>query len=323
MKTTTVLFGIAALALTTTACSSDEQQDPSIIRIGTNLEAAIDAGTTRAASNLQETTLDATGAQAKPGVYVWKAGSTSAQTVAEVSYGYENVVATSVDGSSGALSTSAMYFPVDRSDVDVYVYAPGVSTGASWSAMPIAVLTDQSDKDGYLKSDFLWGKAANVAYGTAASVTMSHRLSKVIIKVSKDAANGSPSLANLNSVTLGTDDAKVKLDATVNMANGTVTPGSTEGIVTFAKDLTGLTESSNDLEYAAILPPGQNLDGQKVTLNFGGSVNYVGTLSTAQLNLTSANKYTINVLVGVKSVTVSSINITGWTGSNAASVSVN
>ena len=166
----------------------------------------VDAST-RAAYNLQSENLyDWT----KAGIFVYKTGNTaavSASTGVTGYAGYENIGvqspstgATKPTASSPLTLTpvSKLYFPVDNTDVDVYVYAPydaAYSTSPDVTAMDFTVKGDQAENADYYDSDFIYGMAT-ADYDAAtdpktAKVTMYHALTKMTFKITEDGANAS------------------------------------------------------------------------------------------------------------------------------------
>lgn len=213
---------IAALATTMmTSCIYDNENDPTVVQQQgqySNDEVEIYASlkgsesTTRAAYNLQSENLED---WSTVGIFVYKTGKTAAVSAStgETGYaGYENIrvtspttVATTPSSTDSLKLTpeSKLYFPVDNSDVDVYVYSP-YSTDYSPTATPaftpnvaamkFSVQDDQTEDEDYVKSDFIYGMAtadydADAPNTKKAVITMYHALSKVTFKITENGAN--------------------------------------------------------------------------------------------------------------------------------------
>ena len=209
---------IAALATAMagfTSCSNDDVDQatgPAELKISASFEPSISL--TRAAYDLQGTTVCAPSAPTTTdytqiGIFVWYTGKTDK----DAKYaGYYNVRATggSAAGTGDTYptdiilsTTDPLYFPVDNSAVDVYLYAPFTATTDDGGTPPVitgpvnssmefdfTVKADQSADADYIASDFIYGKATAPYSGSSAPnldktarITMYHAMSKIILKV--------------------------------------------------------------------------------------------------------------------------------------------
>lgn len=134
---------------------------------------------------------------------------------------------------------------------NIYAYYPQVSAVPSVDDYPFSVATDQNGS-GYTNSDFLWaGKQAVTATGSPVALNFSHRMSRLMIKLTK----GEDYEGELPA------DAEVYIhntvpDATVDLSVGVVTrhPHSA------AKSI--CARSLGDHKYTAIIVP-QRLDNRQ------------------------------------------------------------
>ena len=112
-----------------------------------------------------------------------------------------------------------IYWKDQTTPADFYCYYP-YSTGiANVSAYPFAVQTNQSNRNNYKASDFLWGKREGVA-PTAETVQISvhHVMSNLIIKLQAGTGYKEADMERANITIKG-----LKNNATINLANGVAT----------------------------------------------------------------------------------------------------
>ena len=114
---------------------------------------------------------------------------------------------------------SNIYWKDETTHADFYVYYPYM-TEEQLATNEFSVKTDQSDEANYWASDFLWGKATNVApTEVPVSVTTNHVLSNVLVYIKAGDGFTQETLAEATkSVTIN----NVKATATINISNGKV-----------------------------------------------------------------------------------------------------
>lgn len=331
------LFFVVAAGMALTACSFDDSMrtleydyDPAELNITASIGGM---SVTRGTADYQNEQLDNT---STPAVYVCQNSSgTSYTTNYLTGQNYANIQMTSVaDASPAKTSTlsissvsgapSKFYFPQDKGSLDVYLYAPYQSSGASLTAMPITVSTTQYNKAGYIASDFVFGNKTNVAYATSATaaVQLYHALTKlkfVIKDINGNKVNG------LTKAELGPTGDLIKINATVNITTA-VTSGNTDittsvvqtgtstGTVTlFDSSVSGAdtwTNGTSEVLYA-IIPP---QDAKDVTLKLTiGTIYYSAKLKSSTFPLDPATEYTFNVTLGQEDLDITTVSITDWT----------
>ena len=331
------LFLVAVAGLSLTACSFDDTLSkleydngaPTELRISSSMS---NMTITRGLTDTQNTQMNN---DASPAVYVVKTGTeiaNYASSGASSVYDYSNVAMRST---AGSLNTStlaiadqttihAFYFPQDKSALDVYLYAPREATNPSLSAMPITVQSNQTSRENYLASDFVFGKATNVAQSTAtADVTLFHALTKIKLVIKDNKGND---ITGLTSAVLGTSSNKIITDATVNIKadidntdettrttslNNAVTLGTTEGIVTLFSD----NSSWDNTPIYGIIPPRQNASTIDLTLTIGSS-QYTGKLQSSTLTLDAGKMYTFNVALNQSELTITTVEIVDWSAAS-------
>lgn len=156
---------------------------------------------------------------------------------------------------------STVYWKDETTPADFYVYYPYGSNPKDVSAYPVEVKADQSLEANYKTSDFMWGKTGKT-YPTekAVNITLSHLFSCAVVEL----VAGSGFTDN----DLAASDVQVQLNnaccqATVNLANGTVTPASGTGSISF------LRTEGNEFK-ALVIPQSIPASSNFITVTLGG-----------------------------------------------------
>ena len=144
-----------------------------------------------------------------------------------------------------------IYWKDKHTPIDVYGYYP-FGSPESIEAYPFTVQRDQSteSKDGemggYEASDFLWGKVENVAPTTSViRLPMRHRMANARVTLVEGSGFAAGEWAQTDKIVLA---ASLVREATINLADGTVTPaGEVEQTMT--------VPSRNGDEWRAIVVP--------------------------------------------------------------------
>ncbi len=337
-KTRIVLYAttavVAAMCILFAACSNDE-----VIKTNDNineptaqiqLSASMEATLTRAANNIQSTALDNASA---PAVYIYRTG----QTANDDNYGFANIAVTK---SSSTYTEPTLFYPQNKGNIDVYMYAPKQDTNPSLTAMPITVATDQSDKTNYLASDFVHGlnkgtytesSYVGIPYNNggngAIAVNLVHDLSKIILDIQPGTGGATIDAASVKSVTLG--DGDICLQATVDItsgtwdatsskikptANATTNNSGTKGTITFA-DATTAQQT-----VAAIIPP-QTVTNAKLVVKINDT-DYEATLSSPDGGFLAGKQYTYTVKVNLQSLEISVTEIENWSAETGGNINV-
>lgn len=306
------------------SCSSDSdeaEQQLEPIMLGT----AIQTTTTRGNSQtLQATELEA---GQTVGIYVYYKDATTKTGT----YGYENIAYT-VTGAAGdlAIVTAAQqpYYPEQKNqNVDIYAFAPRVYTGTAalntLTAQDVfTTASDQTTDANYNASDFVWGKAANVAPQTVSgnsrvTIPLSHKLSKVNINITWGTGLTQDLLTGASIKLNG-----VQLKGTVNFTTGAVTPSSgtnpasavtltsaTSSLGTFKSDATKSAFTAS----AIIIPQtiAARTDFIEITLASGSSAVYKYT-STAATTFSAGEVTTYDITLDAAGIALTS-TISPWT----------
>lgn len=276
--------------------------------------------------DLQTTALDQ---RTTAGIYVYLNGYTEITD----DFGYENRSYSYVNGS---WKHSSINFPIDEDlNLDIYVYAPRISSGHTLNNIPVTVALDQSTEADYLASDFVFGNSKMVTNprtnsAKAVDVTLYHAMSKIVLNI-QDKDGVTSTLGHLSKVEVGSERFPVMVDAYVNithtitsndalLSTGSVLTGGTPGIIKL------MDVSSIDLGFslAGILPP-QTLGGggNNMTLYFtnnGQESTFEGVL-TGTFKPGYVNTYT--VVIDQSELTILSTSIVPWVSTESISKVIN
>ena len=332
------LFAVmAATIISMSSCSSEEtealekKENPAELKITASMTPLLDVST-RAAHNLQGTELEDF---TKIGIYVWYANYTAAKTTAPVYNGYDNISVTGHTGSGPweLTPSQTLGFPIDNGDVDVYLYAPYKNSPTQTDMrMDHTVALDQSLKEDYVASDFLYGKATAKYTGAVspevdktARVTMYHAMSKLIFKV----VNSGVDPANMTNISL----QQVYTKTTINMSvpiSTSLTFGSTSdnvnsasgkaNIIVWGSPGTGAVSTSDAMSngVAVIVPPQTTESDTKVSVSTNdGSSTFTAVANFNGKTLKPGKVYTYNLKLIGTGVTVSLVSITDWDDSDS------
>lgn len=315
---------LAAPLLLLTACSSDDTatvapDGPAPILLGTSI-----APTTRANSELQATELSAANTDGV-GTFIYR----NTKTAIDNEYGYENVKYT-ITGTDGDLTLASgetqPYYPMQKTSVDVYGYAPylavtATGTDPKYKFTGCTVKNDQSSDLGYMQSDFVSGVLSGLSYADRTKtnvIPLNHRLCKIIVKLTAE-----------NTLTMTKDnlkDANIVLHNILTKFDFDATTGAVTNVAEgTSKDINmGNTKSDDEsLTVYAVIPP-QTLTGSDaspldlftVTLNSANNsaVYNLATKGTQQFEAGKQYTYTITVDATKLSFTTT---ITDWTKDDA------
>ena len=205
----------------------------------------------------------------------------------QVSGNYVNNLQATYNGSQWT-GDSGLRWPSTESVCDIYAYYPFMEV-SKITAAPFSVLEDQSD--GFGACDFLWGKAASVAYTTdAIPVQFNHKLSKITLRLVKSETY----VGDLPSDAVFYVHSTVP-DATVDLTTGSVTkdPYGTARTITCHK--------VSDDTYEAVIVP-QRLASR--TPLFEMVANGVSYLVEGSFNFKPGINYTFSVTLNTSTESI-------------------
>ena len=230
----------------------------------------------------------------KVGIYVVNYNGATAGTLTPSS-NHVNNMQFAYDGSAWA-SASPIYWLDKTTHADFYAYYP-YTASASTSAHSFSVKTDQSTEANYWASDFLWGKATDIApTKEAVPIETNHVFSNILIYLEPGDGFTAETLA---AATKSVKINNVKASATINLATGVATP---------AGNATTITPWSVGTYYRAMIVP-QTIaaDTDLITVTING-IDY--TLSTgATFVANKQHKFTVTINKSSNGV---NIGIGGW-----------
>lgn len=311
---------MAAAALVMAGCSNDENE----VADNRNSEIRLSSGV-----SVQTRTFDGMDTQLPDGrtvaVYVDKTGGTPQL--------YGNNVLTA-DGNGSFKGGTTMYFPEDKSAVDIYAFHTNGTLGEAFptTAVTHAVEADQSGETNYLKSDLLYAAKKDNAFSkTAIPLTFYHMLAKVQVAVKAGA--GTP---NLDGATVSIMGTKLKADFTpdksadINNATPATAQAARAGmIVVTATDnaaadiklsnaVTTGTDFTNAVYNDAVIVPQTVAQGSKfikVKLSNGSELFHKLAAGTT---FESGKKYQYQITVNLTELTVTS-TVVDWDSVNPVS----
>ena len=206
-----------------------------------------------------------------------------------------------------------LYWKDKHTPIDVYGYYP-YGSPESIDAYPFIVQRDQSTESadgemgGYEASDFLWGKVANVAPTTSViRLPLSHRMANARVTLVEGTGFASGEWAQTDKIVLA---ANLVREATINLADGTVTPtGDVEQTMT--------VPSRNGDEWRAIVVPQTVASGATLFSITIGGVPYKFSKNEAYTYVAGKmNNFSIRVdkkaQSGQYTLTLISESITPW-----------
>lgn len=137
----------------------------------------------------------------------------------EVLYSNEKIIA---NGNGAFTYSTPMFYPVSNENVDFYAYHPYGSSTLFDNIIFHTVATDQTSKESYLNSDFLYASSLDIAKTTnAVLLRFSHKLSKLNFTIKEGTGMD---LSGLTSVEI----LDVSTIAAINMPGGeySLAPGN-------------------------------------------------------------------------------------------------
>ncbi len=193
---------------------------------------------------------------------------------------------------------------------DFYAYYP-YSSSATSSAIPVEVKTDQTTLANLNLSDFLWGIDDNRAAGTESSITLNHKLTKVIINIDN----------NLAQDVTGVAISGLKNSASASPATGELSSLSGSGDIAAYRYVAA--SAGNDGQYIAIVLPEESVT-PSIKVTVANSLEYTFTLSAAY-TFVSGTTATANLVLDpgaseAGSAVVFGFTLGGWTSGSAIGI---
>ncbi len=209
-------------------------------------------------------------------------------------------------------SQREIYWKDKSTHIDVYAYYPYLSVD-NVSSLPFEIAADQSTSasedglGGYEASDFLWGKAENVAPTDATiNVVFSHRMAGIRVSLAEGSGFAEGEWISLDKqvLVLGT-----KRNAVIDLATGTVSASGEVNPV-------GITPQSSGSDWRAVAVPQEIAAGTNIIRVTVGGYAYKLTKSEA-FTLVAGKQHNFTVKVNKRAAgnlefTLSRESITAW-----------
>lgn len=190
-----------------------------------------------------------------------------------------------------------IYWKDKSTAADFYAYYP-YAESANTAAHPFSVKADQSQETDFWASDFLWGKATNVAPSpNPISITTNHSLSRILVEVKPGKGFTAETwVAATKSIKI----CDVKTAATIDLSTGVATATGEKGeVIPFA------AESG----YKAMMIPQEVADNSKLIVVTVDGVNYVYRKGfTFRANTQHKFSITVNQTDGKVDITIGEWN---------------
>lgn len=300
MKQKKIFIGLASLvaAVGFTACSSDDADFLQRSSTGKVISLTSAMG--------MRGTSDPQASQLSTSVHVGVFAVTNETTPALISNGNNNEHTVS---GTNLVTTSAMTWPTtEGTKVNFYAYAPYQSTWIYNTANTFSVATDQSDNDGYIASDLVYGiPATNPVEETDAAIplTFTHKMAQIAVTIKKQ--EGAPDLTGATVTIVNT-----KTETTFNPSTGEV-PAEATGSTTQnikAAELTAEPDATTGTTiYAAIAPQTISAGTALVKIVTAGNKTLIAKIGTSDVAFASGKAYTFTVNVGAITADVTTITL--------------
>ena len=176
-----------------------------------------------------------------------------------------------------------IFWKDETTRADFYCYYP-YATVTGVGMHKFAVKENQSTEAGYAASDFLWGKASNIAPTDAAvNITLNHVFSCMQIKVEPGKGYTADELAKaIQGVTVhGT-----RCEATIDLATGKATAGGDAAVITPRKE--------GDMSYKALVVPQAVDEVELIVLLIDGKEHALRKAFTFEANKRHTFTVTVN-----------------------------
>ncbi|MDN5296112.1 MAG: hypothetical protein PWQ71_218 [Bacteroidota bacterium] len=210
------------------------------------------------------------------GVYALNEGATLPEGVYD---GKENIKYTTPGNGTFTAATVGISFPETGGALDFVAYYPYQATIDGYTYNINVTNQSNSAAIDLLYSNNAKGKTKE---NQPVNLEFKHMLSMLVLNIA--VGDG---VASLDGLTVSITD--LKTDGTFNLADGTITTGSTSATITPAGAVTGTSGT-----VAAILVPGQNLNSSKITFSLAGQGQVYEWIPNS-VTLESGKRYTYSL----------------------------
>ena len=300
------IIAIAAIALTFTACSNDNDFTTNNEGKDTPISLSVGVGelsvVTRAESNT--TTPLTTGAL---GLYITKNGDKN--VIGKYLCNNAKFTASTTDTRTSWTCNTTYYWASDNATINYFAYFPFQGTeGTAATSLPWDTSTQTGVVDGgYDPLDLLYvnGSATNSASDHGINITLGHVCSKLIVNVSKLGSEVDPN-ATVSSIKLGGIYPKGDFNLSGDNAGTWTVDVNTAGDITMNKLGTQATGMNSTFE-SIIIP---QTAAFSLTITLSNNTTY--KLSIPSHKFVKGTCYTLTMQVGQDKVTIGNITQTLW-----------
>lgn len=276
-------WGLLPLAALLAGCMADYEERPDAT--GGGLDGPVPIYMT---ASVLEAEADKGGAGTRAGADVQSSQLASGETFTVEFSGNTTVASTTykANGSGGATCSGTQpYFTLAGTSTTVYAYYPE-KPGSTFS-----VQADQSGDANYKKSDLMYATVASLAKtgtATTASLTFSHKMAKIIVKVTGVTGEAITKITDVRIIG-GSRTINVTNTTTCTLGSTLTNANSTSSYVTMYKNGTGKAAFTR----AALIPP-QTINGAFLLVKTD-----VGDLTYSLTNKTfdSGKSYTYSMAI--------------------------
>ena len=203
---------------------------------------------------------------------------------------------------------------------DFYAYYPFIETIADVNALPWSVAANQSDEADYWAGDFMWTKNTDVTpTTTAVPLQMKHILSNATVTVK--GGTGFEEDVNLENANVELYFYGLKTAATINLADGVVTPAGEATVVTPWKNVETTTTGEGEeavtettTTYRAMVIP-QTIEAGKTLISVSVNNTVYPLVVEEGFTFEPSKKHNFTLTVNASKVNLS-VEIVDWEEAN-------
>lgn len=302
------ILAIAAIALTFTACSNDNDITTNNEGKDTPISLSVGVGELSVVTRAENT---ATLADGELGLYITKNGEKT--LVGKYLCNNAKFTASTTDTRTSWTCNTTYYWASDNATINYFAYFPFQGTeGTAATSLPWDTSTQTGVVDGgYDPLDLLYvnGSATNTASDHGINITLGHVCSKLIVNVSKLGSEVDPN-ATVSSIKLGGIYPKGDFNLSGDNAGTWTVDVNTAGDITMNKLGTQATGMNSTFE-SIIIP---QTAAFSLTITLSNNTTY--KMSIPSHIFVKGTCYTLTIQVGQDKVNLGSITQTPWSEEN-------
>ncbi len=302
------IIAIAAIALTFTACSNDNDFTTNNEGKDTPISLSVGVGELSVVTRAENT---ATLADGELGLYITK--NEEKNVIGKYLCNNAKFTASTTDTRTSWTCNTTYYWASDNATINYFAYFPFQGTeGTAATSLPWDTSTQTGVVDGgYDPLDLLYvnGSATNTASDHGINITLGHVCSKLIVNVSKLGSEVDPN-ATVSSIKLGGIYPKGDFNLSGDNAGTWTVDVNTAGDITMNKLGTQATGMNSTFE-SIIIP---QTAAFSLTITLSNNTTY--KMSIPSHIFVKGTCYTLTIQVGQDKVNLGSITQTPWSEEN-------